>query len=278
MLIFKTPSIKNQPIAQNKSMISFFVAMLFLVHPVQTEAVTYITQRFACLATLFYVASVCFYMKGRLHFRGQLPKKRGLTPVYFLLSGLMAVLGMFTKEIVLTLPVAIILFEFSFLRGKQKNRLPGWAWLVICSFLLLVPALYKFKWSILLMHIAESGSHTGDSINSGLYFLTQFEVVAKYIRLLFVPLGQNLLYDIPVSKSFFEQRTIMSFTLLFGVFVTAIFMFKRNRLIAAGIFWFFLTLLVESSIIPIRHVIFEHRMYLPSVGFSISFVVAIFYN
>jgi tetratricopeptide (TPR) repeat protein len=74
-------------------------------------------------------------------------------------------------------------------------------------------------------------------------------------------------YDFPISNSFFELRTLISFILLLSLFILAIFLYKNYRLISFGIFWFFLTLSVEASFIPIPNLIFEHRTYLPSFGF-----------
>jgi len=115
-----------------------------------------------------------------------------------------------------------------------------------------------------------SGSHDHDTISAYKYFITQFRVITTYIRLLFIPVGQNLDYDFVLSHSFFDSKVFLSFLILAAVFLLAVVNFKRTKLIAFGVFWFFLTLLVESSIIPIHNVIFEHRMYLPSIGFSMA--------
>ncbi|TAL25355.1 MAG: tetratricopeptide repeat protein, partial [Nitrospirae bacterium] len=105
------------------------------------------------------------------------------------------------------------------------------------------------------------------------YLFTQFRVIVTYIRLLFLPINQNLDYDYTVYHSFFNPEVFLSFLFLLLIFGLGIYLFysKRyklyaTRLTAFGIFWFFITLSVESSIIPIRDVIFEHRMYLPSIG------------
>ncbi|MBI4690681.1 MAG: tetratricopeptide repeat protein, partial [Nitrospirae bacterium] len=130
------------------------------------------------------------------------------------------------------------------------------------------------------------------------YLFTQFRVIVTYIRLLSLPLNQNLDYDYPVYNSFFEPQVLLSFLVLLSIFVLVAYLFYRSRctihasrftihdtrithhvsrLIAFGIVWFFLTLSVESSIIPIRDVIFEHRLYLPSIGFIIAFSIILFY-
>ena len=130
--------------------------------------------------------------------------------------------------------------------------------------------------------IAEVGDVIGDatqetsSLSRTDYLLTQFNVITTYIRLLFFPVNQNLDYDYPISRTLFEFPTLLSFLFLTSVVAFGGWMFKKSRLISFGIFWFFITLSVESSIIPIRDVIFEHRVYLPSVGFVIFLTVAIY--
>jgi len=109
-------------------------------------------------------------------------------------------------------------------------------------------------------------------------FLTQFRVILTYIRLFILPFNQNLDYNYPLAIGFFQLKTFFSFSLLLGILATGVLLFKRYRLISFGIFWFFLTMSVESSIIPIsQNVIFEHRTYLPGFGFFLAFTSAFFY-
>jgi tetratricopeptide (TPR) repeat protein len=115
------------------------------------------------------------------------------------------------------------------------------------------------------------------------YLLTQFTVVATYIRLIFFPINQNLDYEFPIYNTFLTLEVFLSFLLLFFIFGLGIYMFLHSRtrdstyrIIAFGIFWLFITLSVESSFIPIVDVIFEHRVYLPSTGFFIALTTGIF--
>jgi tetratricopeptide (TPR) repeat protein len=91
-------------------------------------------------------------------------------------------------------------------------------------------------------------------------------------------LNQNLDYDYPISHSLLEWHTLFGLLSLAGILVLGILLFRRYRLIAFGIFWFFLTLSVESSIIPIsQNVIFEHRTYLPGFGLFLVLTGIVFY-
>jgi Flp pilus assembly protein TadD len=114
------------------------------------------------------------------------------------------------------------------------------------------------------------------------YLFTEFRVIVTYTRLLFLPVSQNLDYDYPINQSFFEPQVLLSFLFLFSLIGLGIYMLQRSRkgetaarLIAFGIFWFFLSLSVESGIIPL-HVINEHRVYLPSAGFFSALSTTLF--
>ena len=98
--------------------VPLFTALLFVSHPVQTQAVTYIVQRFASLSTLFYLVSLVMYIKAR----GSDSSKRARY-AFFAASIISAVLAMRTKEIAFTLPVMVFLYEFMFFRGDIKKRM-----------------------------------------------------------------------------------------------------------------------------------------------------------
>ncbi|MFC1561213.1 tetratricopeptide repeat protein, partial [Candidatus Latescibacterota bacterium] len=268
LLILSTPGLRKKPISRQKKIIALMCSLLFLTHPVQIQAVTYIYQRLASLATLFYLASLGFYMKARL------TKKKHISLISFVISVIMALLGMFTKETVFTLPFAIILFEFSLLSGdtlfNKKKRTVLLYTVLPLLFAIIIFGIYSpnIKW-ILGPRIS---SRTQDPpLTFGIYLITQFRVIVTYIRLLFLPINQNLDYDFPASRSFFEPSTLGSFFLLVSIFVIAIRLFPNKRVMSLGIVWFFLTLSIES-IIPLHDVIFEYRLYLPMFGFNLFFV------
>jgi hypothetical protein len=101
------------------------------------------------------------------------------------------------------------------------------------------------------------------------YLCTQFNVLVIYIRLLFLPIGQNLDYLYPFKSGFFDGYTPLAFMFLAGLAALGIWNRKKWPIITFGIFWFFITLSVESGIIPIRDAVFEHRLYLPMFGFAL---------
>jgi protein O-mannosyl-transferase len=272
LLIFSSPSIKGYRINEHKKYIALFAALLFVSHPLATQSVTYIVQRLASLVAMFYLFSVVFYMKARLSDKGA--RSKYLFFFGCLFSGLLAFM---TKENAYTLPFAIIMIEIFFFRNKIKsvNFRDYRLYLIIAGLTaLIIFMLTKFSFSIFDPIPPEQG-HTY-TVTSQNYLLTQFSVIVKYIQLLILPVHQNLDYDYPISNSFFEIRTWLSFIFLLGLLILAVFLFKKHRVLSFGIFWFFLTLAVEASFIPIPNLIFEHRTYLPSVGFFLILSAVIY--
>ena len=294
-LTLKTPAMAGAGgLARHKEWIALASALLFVAHPIQTQAVTYIVQRYTSLATLFYLLSLVMYLQARLlnQRRETSGPRRVPSGLCYLVALLSAVLAMITKEISFTLPVILVLYELlfwgSFLR---KSRAVDWKRLAgLVPFL---GTLAIIPWALLREADKSPGDMIGglgalsqetEAISRGDYLLTQFRVLVTYLRLLFLPVNQNLDYDYPISRSF-DFPVVFSLLLLSLILGMAVYLLSLSRqpgrsglrVLAFGVFWFFITLSVESSVIPIRDVIYEHRLYLPSVGVVLSFVGGVFY-
>jgi protein O-mannosyl-transferase len=271
ILTLNTPALKDKKISNHSVTIAFFAGLVFVSHPLQTQGVTYTCQRAASLATLFYVSSLVFYVKSRLLQYEE--DKSHIQFSYYTLSFIALILAMFSKEMTITLPFMILLYEWCFFREKgidRKHVIPFFVTLIIIPITMAVTKFVNFEEMRLMRE-------TSPGILPSNYFLTQFRVIVTYIRLLFIPVNQNLDYDYSISTTLFNMPTLFSLILLAIILITALRIFRRYRLISFGIFWFFLTLLPESSIIPIQDVIFEHRLYLPMVGYAIFLVSTVYY-
>ncbi|MEI6764016.1 MAG: tetratricopeptide repeat protein [Bacteroidota bacterium] len=265
LLIFSSPAMLTQPIAKHKKIIALAAALLFISHPIETQAVTYIVQRLASLVTMFYLFTICFYLKARIT---ESSKKQMF--VFYGVAAVSAVLAILTKENSFTLPLSILLVELFFIRAKsiRINFKDAKIWVFAALFLIIIVFIFlNFSFSVFNPIKPEQG-HTY-SLTAGTYLLTQFRVITTYLRLLVLPIHQNLDYDYPISASFFELKTALSFLFLCVIFVAGILAGKKFSLISFGIFWFFITISIESSFIPIPNVIFEHRLYMPSIGFFV---------
>lgn len=277
ILIFKTPKMRDSPLS--KEFIAFSTSFIFIAHPLQTQAVTYITQRFTSLTTMFYLIAAVFYLKARLSSKSN--ESRQFFPnlkflASYLISFISAILAMKTKEIALTLPFAIVMCELYFF-GLDNKKLRRFASLLPMLMTLLIIPLGTLKFKESLGDIAADVDYVSRetaNISRTDYLISQFRVIITYLRLLFFPVSQNLDYDYPIYKTIFSFDIFLSLIVILFIIAIAIWTYKRAKLVSFGIAWFFLTLSVESGIIPIRDLINEHRVYLPSIGFFVTCVAA----
>lgn len=285
-VIFTTPLLQNfdgektahRPAAA--MMIGLGAALIFVSHPLQTQAVTYLAQRVAVLATTFYLGALLCYAGSRLS------SKRITAAGMLLISLLLAVAGVLTKENAVTIPLAILLFEVTFFRGALLGRLLPMAWYLLPLVAAPLAMLGRIGFSTDMLGEVSRMTAEGGAPPRLTYLLTQFPVIVSYLRLFFFPVGQNLDHDIPLRSSLFDPAVLVSMVLLASLAAAGFYFWRVSRrakgstnpllvLPAFGIGWFFSTLLVESSVIPIRDVMFEHRLYLPSVGLVIACSVAL---
>lgn len=275
-LTFKADIMKESGIdAATAELVSISSALLFATHPIQTQAVTYITQRFASLATLFYLLSLVSYIRWRTN-GGK---------AFYAVSVISAVFAMKTKEISFTLPFVVLFYELAFF-GKDGLKARVLRLMPLLATAVIIPVSFLFfRGGGVGSQMAEAQGADFFGLSSYEYLLTQFKVVTHYLRLLFVPAGQTLLYDWPLSRSFFEPAVVLSFLFLASVIVFSLFVFYRSLrsrdglgiVASTGVLWFFITGSVESSFLPIKDPVFEHRVYLPGIGVFGAFSAVVFW-
>lgn len=243
---------------------ALFGALLFGVHPIQTEAVTYIIQRAELLAAFFFLSTFLLFIRGtqKEHCLG-----------YYVLALITSLCAMGSKEWAATLPVMLVLYDYLFVSqgsfGKVMKRWPAYALL----FLPWVLAAY-------ILSLYQGAGSAGFSM-SGMkgitpwtYLLTSFNVIWTYVRLLVLPINQNIDYDYPLARTLFEFPTMLSFIGHIVVVGAAFWSYKKKGwlLVPFGVAWFYIVLSPTQSFVPIMDLIFEHRVYLPSLGLFIVFL------
>jgi len=240
--------------------ISFFAALLWLVHPIQIQSVSYIVQRMNSLAAMFYILSMLLYVKGRLKGRDGRRSWPWLTG-----SVVAGVLAFGSKEISATLPFFIFLYEWYFfqnLSGSWLKRCVPYIAGIVVIFVLLGLFYLDFKPVEQIMSRYERRDFTMPE-----RLLTQSRVVIYYISLLAytAPGRLNLDHYFTISQSLFNPLTTLpAIAAVFGLIGLAVYLAKKERLISFCILWFFGNLAIESSFLGLE-LIFEHRVYLPSM-------------
>jgi protein O-mannosyl-transferase len=247
--------------------LALFGALLFVVHPLQTQAVNYTVQRMTVLSAFFSLLALYLFIRGREALAVGMTFRDSRHLGWYLGAIVAGGLAVFSKENAVVLPLLLLLFEKLFPSKPEQ----GWRPLLIyIAPFLLVPvvaaAVYYFLPLLTgktLVNYAKLDSLEGNTPFR--YLLTQFSVLWIYIRLLFLPYGQALEYSYPITKAL-EVKTLAGVLGLVGILGLAWRWGRRQPVMAFGILWFFIAISVESSIIPLDPVN-EHRLYLPMFGF-----------
>lgn len=237
----------------------FTATLIWLVHPLHIQSVTYIIQRMNSLAAMFFILSMLLYARARL------AKGKARQAVLFICSICSGALALGSKENAATLPLFILLYEWFFFQDLSL------AWLRKRLLPILGVALFLGCVAILFLGMHPLASITNSygirDFNMLQRLLTEFRVVVFYVSLLLVPhpARLNMDHEFPISLSLLDPvSTILSLGVLLGLFSLAIILARRERLIAFCILWFLGNLVIESSVIGLE-IIFEHRTYLPSM-------------
>jgi len=262
----------------NPVIISGLAALWWATNPIQTSAVTYIVQRMTSLSTLFCLVALLLYLQARTHENREQPYsayKRVFVSVLALLSWLLA---MMSKEIAAILPILVIAHEIYFfgLVGKIKTNLKiSIILFLVCSGFIIGEILF-FLGPEFIRNILQSYVHRNFTLTERL--LTEPRVIFHYFSLFLYPLPTRLrlYYDtFIISHNLWSPSTTALALFGIGVWIFAIyFFFKRNKLLSLGLLWTLLCLLLESSFIALE-LVFEHRFYMPSIGFVLALMASI---
>jgi tetratricopeptide (TPR) repeat protein len=241
------------------ALLAGFGAALFLLHPLQTESVSYIASRSEALSAAFILGSLAVFL-GR---RSEAVSFGDAALALALFGAALA-----TKEHTAVLPALFLLTDyywnpgFSF-AGIRKN------WRLHAPVLLLGAGGLVFVWSVL----QRSGRTAGFQVQGTAwyeYFFTQCRVIWIYIRLYILPAGQNLDPDIPISRGLLDHGAAIGLAGLTALAAAAWMWRKREPLASYGVLLFLLLLTPTSSIVPIRDLAAERRMYLPILGLILA--------
>lgn len=228
-----------------------FAAAVFLLHPLQTESVSYIASRSELLSALFLLAAwTAFLYRRELAIRFS---EVALVLFFFLLA-------LASKEHTVVLPALLLLHDYFFnpgftLEGIRRNwRL--YAPLFVAA-ILGVGAVYYF-----VLRGAATAGFGVKGLSPLDYLFTQFRSLVTYLRLFLFPIGLNADHDTPISHSLGDHLSWLCLLILLALSAAAWIYRKKLPLAAFGFFSFLLLLAPTSSIVPIADVLVERRMYL----------------
>jgi protein O-mannosyl-transferase len=250
-----------------------FAALLWTLHPLQTEAVTYISQRAESLMGLFYLLTlygfICSVPSQSSDMGGTpMPRGTGVPPVglpkierhgWLGLSVIACLCGMATKQVMVTAPVLVLLYDRAFVSGSFRSALANRRWYyasLAATWLLL---------GLLMHHSSLTAISVG--FQSGVswltYGLTELRVVTDYLRLAFWP--HPLVFDYGSEILVTDPQTVGPYALVIvAILVGVAFAWRRWPMVGFLGCWFFLILAPTSTVVPIAdQPMAESRMYLP---------------
>ena len=249
--------------------IALAVAGLFALHPLQTQAVSYVVQRAEVLASLFYLATMLFLL------RSEAPIRRWQQAGSYVAALIAFLLGLGAKDIIITVPVAYAVHRLLFANPQKPAR---WAGIALRALPFAAITAYVIWGSIRGAAGRVDIGFDVPLLPPARYLLTQMAVVPTYLRLLVWPAGQNIEHDFPLSQGLGDVRTLLGLAVLAAIGALAVWLFNifrrsgstsANRVASAALFglaWFFLLLAPTSTVVPLADVMVEHRVYLASWG------------
>ncbi len=254
---------------RRRTLVAGFCSALFLLHPVQTEAVAYVSSRSEDLSVaLAFTAWACFLYRP----------ERAIGFVRALVVLLLCGAAVAGKEHVAVLPLVLFLTDyywnpgFSFSGIWRNWRLYG---ILVVAGGVMSAVLINF-----LIHEPTIGFRMKD-FTWYQYLYTQCRVMFIYLRLFLFPAGQTADYDIELSRTPLEHGAIFFMVIVGAAIVVAFLWRKRYPIASYGFFVALVFFLPTSSIMPIRDLAAERRMYLPFIGLLLitaEFLVRLHWN
>jgi protein O-mannosyl-transferase len=236
-----------------RNVLSVVSGGLFLLHPVQAESVAYVASRSEVLSVLFYFSAFAIFLYRRTD---SITILRSIAIVALFAAAIS------TKEHTLTLPALLLLADYYWgLGGIPKNGM-------LYGILALAGTWGAFVVWRVLRGAPTAGFHVA-GLTPATYFFTQCRVIWTYIRLFFLPVGQNVDPDVGVSQNILDHGAILGLAALIALAAAAWIYRKRWPLAAFGVLMFLLLLAPTSSFVPISDVSAERRLYLPFLGLAL---------
>ena len=243
-----------------RQFVIYAVPLLFLTSPIQTESVAYISSRSEVLGATFYLSAMWV-------FAGPLRTKRPWMTAFLVMFLFAAAVT--CKQDKLTLPLVILLMDYLILARRNFSLLrESWPTYALFG----TGTVFGFAAVVVPFLFVKSA---GVNLLWTEYLFTQFRMYFLYMRLLLVPFGLNLDWDIHPSASLWNQLSWLALIVLITLAGAAVYYRRRAPLtVFAGVF-FFIVLAPTSSFVPLLDFATEHRLYIPSIGFFVVVAVAL---
>lgn len=259
-----------------KGEIACLTALIFLVHPAQTEAVSWISGRSNVLFVFFYLAAFITYIdfvikkdSVSLYVRhyGRFSLFFDSSNLFFLYSLLLFSLSLLSKEAAATLPIMIVLHDSVLRREGMKKKIARWLPYFAIFFIYFLSRFH------ILGKISQRGYWEESILETS---LTVPKIIKIYMQILVLPLNLCVDRHISLVKSLVDAQFLsgaLLIALLLGLFFIG---YRRAHNAAFFAAWFMVTLLPFLNIFPINILIAERFLYLPIIGIAFLFSAGLF--
>lgn len=276
LALLETPALRKHPLdTSHRRLVAMIAASVWLLHPVHVSTVLYAVQRMAQLSMLFSVAGLLVFTRYRLRWAefGATAGEMVAAAIWIALLGVLAVLS---KENGALMPWLIAVVEVTLFQGVWRGQVrPRLAWLGALA--LLAPLLLIVSVAMLTPDLLP-GSYDRRHFTLEERLLTQARVLWQYLSWLLIPNVMDMGFfhdDIPLSRSLWSPLTTAFSVLAWsGVLALCLFWRKRYPLTTFAFLFYLVAHAMESTVLPLE-MVFEHRNYLPSVGFALLAAVGL---
>lgn len=272
ILLLRRPSFRRLFPDKQINIVAFLTAVIWAVHPIQIQAITYIVQRMTSLATMGSMASIFFFLYS---FQDLTQGKR---IKLLTLSALCFIFAIGSKENVALLPISLLIIQLSFY-SNDTRKLSNYLKITLCITVLFITlaSLYYLVTSGTLQQLFKSEYYGSRPYTALERLLTQPRILIFYISLLIYPNPTRFSIDhsFELSTSLLHPwTTLPAIFLTVSALVIGLILLKKKPLFGFPILFFFINHIIESSVIPLE-LVFEHRNYLPSLFFFLPLAVFI---
>ncbi len=267
--------------------IALLSAALFLLHPVQTQTVSYVIQgELEGMAALFSFGTIACFLQAMA------ARSSFLSVINVVAMFTLAIFACGTKEITIVLPFLLVLIDWFFVAQGSWQKIKTRTWLHLAVFTimgclyirLLKPRFFYELFGLQMVaknNIGNIITHTPETpITPLMFFLSQFKVILHYIGIFIWPFNISVEYDWLLTKGFFAPDCFIPCMILLSIAGGTVWLLKQYPVtpLGFGILWFFTSIIPRSSIIPSPELIADYKTYLGSLGWLFIIATALMYG
>jgi len=287
-----TKTVDNSPLFSKRA--AFITALIWLVHPLNVEAVAYISGRGDPMSVFFILLALWLWITTLNVVMGSYQQRHSVS--LRVLSIISMVLAILSRETAILFPALLTLVLLAFGNGKWANgksmengkqpreaeQWPLWPWKMVISvwpfwaisvgYMILRLTVLNFQNT--LNFYSQANIYT-EHLSYRLY--TFGHALVEYFKLIFVPLGLHMERELSVNTSLFQWPVWLGFSMILLIVTVGVILYKKAighssleishyRIWLFGFGWFFIAMAPVSGIIPINAIMYEHWLYLPLIG------------